>query len=266
MLDALGFRGIWRRHSPETVIAKLMDLQATTATEASRIQEVATSDQSNFLEFVQPMFFSDNIVFGVTTKSAEIVNAAGRVAGNMMQILAINFTDIELQVEAIKIAAELTAVLIRRAVSTSPALAFRGCLSFGDFGMTDRFLIGEAVDEAASLANLPHGALVMLAPSGDQLFPRGQIPWKLSPLVRYRVPMKRGGPYETQCIAPFNGNDETSMLGALLDQFDATFIAARMDLRKDVAEKKANTKDFLTAAWKAKQQPWDELHRALSTP
>jgi hypothetical protein len=266
MLDALGFRGIWRRYPSHAVIAKLKDLAETTENETRSIQETAVRDQANFIEFVQPMFLSDTVVFGVTTKPAEIVNAASSLAPSMMQVLRIKLTDVSLAAEAIRIAAELTAGFIRRAVSTEPALAFRGCLSFGDFGMTDRFLIGEAIDEAASSMNKPHAAVVMLGPSADK-FPQAQLPSHMSPLFRYPLPIKPDKSVQTtKCVAPFNGDDELSVLGPLLEQFGATFKAADPELRDDVAEKGANTKNFLTAAWRARHDPLDELHRELIGP
>jgi hypothetical protein len=56
------------------------------------------------------------------------------------------------------------------------------------------------------------------------------------------------------------------VLGPLLEQFNATFNAANPELSDDVAEKGANTKDFLTKAWRAKHEPLDELHRELIGP
>src|ERR1041385_2163796 len=139
MIDALGFRGIWQKHSESAVLAKLQQLAEITGDEASDLQSVARAHGGNVLEFVRPSFLSDTVVFAVASKPVDVVNQGLSETGwgGIVQ-----FDDSSLEGEAVRIAAELISVLIRRGLEDPVPLAFRGALAFGRFGMTDRFVIG----------------------------------------------------------------------------------------------------------------------------
>ena len=51
------------------------------------------------------------------------------------------------------------------ALQEAPALAYRGCIAFGEFDMEEGFVIGGAVDEAAEHMEKAEGAFIWCAPS-----------------------------------------------------------------------------------------------------
>jgi class 3 adenylate cyclase len=256
LIDALGFKGIWQRYSEKDVVAKLQQLADTTCDETSRLQEAARRSNGNLLEFVRTSFLSDSVVFGVATKPLEDVATGLRSVG-LGDIAAFNTES--LAGEAVSIVAELLSTLIRRALEPPIPLAFRGAISFGRFGMSERFIIGPAIDEAAEWMNRAHGAFIVLAPSAGK-FPQGGPP-SISSVFRYTVPLKKRKAHEVESddmlvVSPFARVDDPAKRKELLDGLTKSFevcSTACGEKRLDVEEKLSATLRFLAAAEKAEK-------------
>jgi hypothetical protein len=261
MIDALGFRGIWQRHSESEVVAKLQWLAEITVSEANDLQSAARQRGGNVIEFVRPSFLSDTVIFTVATKPLHAVTD-GLNAEGWGRI--IKFDDDLLAGEAVRIAAKLLGVLLRRALEGPVPLAYRGAIAFGRFGMTDRFLIGPAIDEAASFMNRAQGAFVILAPSAAQ-YSQAAAPSSLSNLLPYSVPVKPTGEpstLDTLVVSPFAGIDD-SKRKEMRDRLIGSFGTAP---NGDVAEKLTNTRKFLEAADEAEKAPLAELLKNAMRP
>lgn len=256
LIDALGFKGIWKRYSELEVVAKLQRLSDISTSEAGKVQLSASQDGTNVLEFVRPSFLSDTVVFGVSTKPLATVTAGLQKEG-WGDI--VEFDDDTLAGEAVRIAAELIGALIREALEEPVPLAFRGAIAFGRFGMTDRFVIGPAIDEAAEWMNGPQGALVVLTPTAAK-YPQAEIPSGISNLVRYSVPLKKPTDdklqFDTLVVSPFAGVDVPERRQHLLTQLVRSFGPSPT---RDVEEKMTNTLKFLDAAEQAETVPLKAL-------
>jgi class 3 adenylate cyclase len=244
MLDILGFRGVWRAHSAEAVVARLEDLFGATVKETRDYHSAVHENADNFVAFAGATFLSDTFVFGITAKSPEAMSE-----GQFAKDLELQFTDEHTSAEAIRIAAMRVAELQRQGLQGDPPFAFRGCIAFGEFGLTDRFLIGPAVDEAASGMNAAHGAVVWLAPSADA-FKQTEVWWSEYPLMTCAVPTKnpKQPAIHTKAVVPLA---EGYGVAAFAARYDLSFVASDPSdeaLVRDVAEKKANSLRFLTTA------------------
>jgi len=252
MLDILGFRGIWRREKAEAVIGRLEELADEVRSQAAEIERGSRTSDDSFITVCQPAFLSDTIVLGLKPNVPARLNRT-----EIAVTLGITFDEASISGEAVAAGARMAADLQRAALRGRPAFALRGCIAFGDFGITDRFIIGESVDEAAEGMNSAHGALVWLAPSADR-FEQPRKPWSHYPLLRYDVPVKARSNREKStrsslCVVPFADDFGHEAMSAL---YATTFVPAdpvNQSLATDVDEKKANTLAFLRradAAWR----------------
>jgi hypothetical protein len=85
-------------------------------------------------------------------------------------------------------------------------IAYRGCISFGDYEMDERFIIGKAVNDAAEHYELADAALVWLTPSALEVWNstasvRRQGEWnRFHP---HSVPLRDGRVFDTLVMSPF---------------------------------------------------------------
>jgi|GEM_PF-2401775 len=256
MIDALGFRGVWRRFSPEEVVGKLQSLADATCSEARELQTDARAHGGNLLEFVRVTALSDTIVFGVATKALDLVTQGLKEEGwgEIFQ-----FDNDLLAGEAVRIAAELLGGLLRKAIEPPVPLAYRGAIAFGQFGMTDRFVIGPAIDEAADWMDKADGAVVVLTPSAAK-YPQAGAPSSISSLFECDVPM-----HPTRCsssvlrlmaLSPLAGVDSTDQRAKFRTHLVEAFGPSPAG---DVLRKLNNTQAFLDAADAAERRPLEEL-------
>jgi len=130
---------------------------------------------------------------------------------------------------------------------------YRGCITYGRFEVDKEFIVGPAVDEAASLASLAEAAAVWLAPSAfaaTQAFERTVPPANLeeAPWIRYGVPLKNGATYETKVVNPFwYGSD------AQAAAWRTTLLQSFASSRIEVAIKQQNTARFFERAFVTKR-------------
>ena len=183
IIDILGFKGIWRRFSEEAVVRSLQALVASSEEDVRR----ATDGPENMIDFIAPVFLSDTVAFGLTAKAPAEANAALEAAGTLE--LVGPFDQERLDSWTVWHMGNFLAHLMRRALVGEVPFAFRGAVAFGRFGMTDRFLIGEAVDDAAKLHEKAHGAIVGFAPSAAR-FEQAEVPSSVSKFIKYSIPVK----------------------------------------------------------------------------
>src|SRR4051812_22582817 len=124
LIDALGFKGIWRHNDPDQVLAKLHDLQQ----EANRgFEEMAKGADAKMPLKQRPVDVS------ITFLSDTICIAAACVEQDVDGVAA-------------KVVVDTTAYVIQHALKPPVPLSFRGAITFGEFqlGEEGRFLVGPA--------------------------------------------------------------------------------------------------------------------------
>jgi hypothetical protein len=105
--------------------------------------ESAVANPGNQLASLDVAFFSDTIVLGVSSKSAEQLARVGVPSSFHWSML---------------VACRFANAIQRAAAFQPPALAYRGCITYGKFDVQGNFLIGPAIDEAAELMGRAQGA------------------------------------------------------------------------------------------------------------
>lgn len=127
MMDALGFKGIWKHFTLEDVVRKLHVIEKQVQ-EAEKTWSLQVARQLGLGQ--RSTFLSDTIAIACadTQRPHAVVATAVAFAG---MALHAGGTD--------------TAYGEHYAVQ----LAYRGAIAYGEFYMEDRYLVGEAVDEAA---------------------------------------------------------------------------------------------------------------------
>jgi hypothetical protein len=239
MLDALGFKGIWKRHP--NALQKLRAIQ--------NVADQITEGYSKTLALIRPgtmkakmTFLSDTIVIEVS---------GGDPASSRPEY------------QEIAMASFFASSVNMLGVREPPPLAYRGVITYGEFEVEGPFVVGPAIDEAAELMNLAEAAITWLAPSAysviQQVVSRSDaesagadgviwLPWD--------VPVKGGSIYSTFAVQPFPrggwqyGGADGKIITPGLEDIVATFDNPRIDIQI----KKQNTERFLRAAF-AKTTP-----------
>jgi hypothetical protein len=180
IVDALGFKGIWKRHPAGEVLAKLRGFKEDVAERRADLLERARRLREHLgVEFeIHVTLLSDTVVLGVTRK---IVGHRDRRDLNDVDSVALVSV------------ARITAQLLVKAGQRPPALAYRGCIATGEFDMEDTFIIGPAVDEAAQWMDEAEAAVVWLTASAKDAFVAAGFdkdPELTAVLSPYQVPLK----------------------------------------------------------------------------
>lgn len=138
-LDCLGFKGIWNKHAPEAVIAKLETARDEALSQTAHLPSWFPAVQ------LQMAFLSDTIVVGVTVSQQGAPNDA--VKGLLVST-----------------AGSVAQHIVRTLIRGDPPISVRGCINYGKFLVKGNYIIGDAVDEAAALHEKANGAFVWLLP------------------------------------------------------------------------------------------------------
>jgi len=240
LIDVLGFKGIWRRYPEDAVIRSLQALMKASEEDA----RLATTGVGNLIDFVSPVFLSDTVAFGLAPKPVDEANAALEASG---EAELLQFDEHRLDSWTVWHMGNFVAHLMRRALLGEVPLAFRGAVAFGRFGMTDRFLIGEAVDEAATFHERADAAIVGLAPSAAK-FEQAEVPSSVSKFVKYAIPTKArdtatAATWDTWAVIPWGEIDEPGV--NLEELFARTLTTNDEHLLEEVARKRDNTLRFV---------------------
>jgi len=241
IFDALGFKGIWRRHAPDRVIARLQSLEKAGNEMIDRdvggSRERLIADPGNAMASCRLSMLSDTVVLALGTKPAEVLTAQG------------NAPDVA-RGWAVMVAARFASWIMRNAALAEPAFVYRGCIAHGEFILEENFMVGPAVDQAAEAMNSAQGGFVWLTPSARSEFEAAYIlnlrasPLGMYPLVPCDVPLKGGDVYGTYAVSPFDefGKSSPAERGPLLERIMATFGGGL-----EVEIKAQNTRRFLTS-------------------
>lgn len=237
MIDALGFKGIWKRagikDNPQVVIDRLRALLSTAHEVISEEAEFRAPFGPSLVKDVSVSFLSDTVVLAV--------------AANMEYDPPSIFLpkDSHLGYAVYEVANTLAHLLFVAAFGY-PSLAYRGCIAVGDFLIEDSFVLGPAVDSAAELMNEAQGAFVWLSPDAQAVWKSWTSHEEVggwSFLVNYDVPLKSGGKYNTFALAPMHAGMHPKLRAEAMDRILATF-----DGGFDVQLKKQETRAFLQFA------------------
>lgn len=259
LIDVLGFKGIGERYQPEAVIQSLQALVEASQDDTRK----ATDGAATTIDFISSIALSDTVVFGLCAKSVEAANAALEARG---EAELFTFDAQSLDSWTIWHMGNFLAHLMRRALTGEVPFAFRGAVAFGSFGMTDRYLIGEAVDEAAMFHERPDGAIVGLAPSAAR-FEQAQVPSAVSKFIKYQIPTKEktggpGTPWDTWAVLPWGELDEPTL--DLIDLFTRTIVTDNPEMAAEVSRKRENTLAFLGAASDAALAPMRAIQERMA--
>ncbi|MEO8900513.1 MAG: hypothetical protein ABI627_03230, partial [Polyangiaceae bacterium] len=222
IVDALGFRGIWRKSKSGEVLAMLRAIKGSALSDAALLNQLISQGIT-----VRCVFFSDSLIVtaerspeGLEVSDSELVAHVGIIVQGV----------------------------ISRALSGPHRLVYRGCIAFGDIDSEHEFFVGPAIDEAAAWYERANAAVVWLLPSAGQVID-SQFP---SPeFFVWDVPIKGEGKLRAWVVDPYGRLDAEQLPGIpvglrpspaelrrrMLDYFDAT--------RVDVMIKKEETARLL---------------------
>jgi len=261
MFDALGWKGIWARpevrDDPYRVVAKMQVLRDLTKEDwAKRLGfDDGLPTDVRVIKGWHVTFISDTIVLAL-----EPTREADWAAEPLLPVMS-----------------SFAATVLRQGVGVSPGLAYRGCISVGEFLMEDEFILGPAIDEAAEFMNVAEGAFVWFADSAEQVqrrfddlavsageqkpldfpkeFVRNMLLHAHNNFVPYHVPMKEGEPRDTYVVHPFTVRSDAQQRERLLRKVLATF-----GTNPKFESKRKNTEAFLRHA-SARVEAYDEFLR-----
>src|SRR5437660_7527028 len=140
MIDALGFRGIWDRWPAAEVMGNMHALKQRVEDD---LRQIGTQPEMQF----DATFLSDTVVLGLSLPAT---------IPNHVVLSAIYVGDI------------VSRILTYSARSSTP-LTYRGAITCGDYEIDASFVMGRAVDDAATCYELADAAIVWLAPSASSL-------------------------------------------------------------------------------------------------
>lgn len=230
MVDALGFKGIWKR--PSVDVARLAAKMETMCRVQTMWQELGDDGAlPDFQHFAQAV--SDTFIFGVVSKSRDL--------------------PAYFQYVPLFLTCHMVGELVRLGLTEEPFLSFRGCLAVGELWITDDVILGESVEAAASLYEQPLAATVVLTPEAVAAAEAGvkpELPINLPPSIMEpwyacQVPLHGGEAMKTYVVDALLDHyvDGNPMLGTYAERLLATFDMSNPEVRI----KHTNTKEILTA-------------------
>jgi len=245
VIDALGFKGIWRGSNGETDVSPLTTLRNSRAkvngimSKYARKALIPRRHADLFAAFgstpkLGAAFFSDSIIITATVKpSAKPASkdCEARVGSILLEITCLG-----------------AAYAMREAAQCEPPLVYRGAVAIGPLRASGPFVISPAIDEAAENAEKAEGAFVWLTPSTIGVErPVNQGPpnhWALMG-HDYPVPMKGGARFRTIAISPFVDNADGHARAKIRAGIEVAMTRSR---GLDVMIKRQNTSNSWTIA------------------
>ena len=173
LIDALGFRGVWKKHKAPLVLHRLHAVRRAIEEEADAVNAT--------LAITTPVFLSDAILITVEADRG----------------------DDKTERLAIELAAGLALSAIEEAIAEQikgvPAFTYRGCIAFGEVLPSGPFIVGPAIDEAAQWYEEAQAAVVWLLPSAAKWVEIGDTDARL---MKWDVPVKDHGTVTTTVLNP----------------------------------------------------------------
>ena len=137
VLDALGFKGIWKSRKPENIVASLKTAASYAKAEATPGPVGAGGLSVRDVES-KVRVFSDTVVIAVSCSP---------LPEEQTSPLSPEETAVAVSVQ---LACSMASRFVGKASGLYPPLVYRGAVSADDFVIEEEFLLGPAVDEAAS--------------------------------------------------------------------------------------------------------------------
>ena len=222
IVDALGFRGIWRDHEPSDVVKVLR--RAKRNVEGDAEYRTMLTDVE-----MKVAAFSDTLIFTAFSTAAE-TTPAERTRATVAAI------------------ASTVSFLMLTACAKPVPLAYRGCVSYGNVTVSDSFFIGEAIDDAAEWYEKADAGVVWLVPRVTRALELGED--FMLGLVPWEVPIKGVGHITTLVVNPFF--EQVAIHGlneAVLDVAERKLLSPfERSTRIDVVRKQQQTQVFMNAA------------------
>jgi len=232
LIDALGFR---------EMVASGVNLGEMLGA-LTKVQKLVREERGRLASGrVTFRFMSDSILLGVRESDVRAPIYPGHDAESP------SFAALEAVVRCVY-------ALIRYSATMPYPMAYRGCITYGDFAIANNYVLGNAVNEAAGMYELADAALVWLTPSAMQVFSQSARPSRDPTFVEFPVPFKGGRTYRTRCVGPFLsglGKDRPRILEGLINSFEHG--RASSDLGVQI--KKQNTMAFLAKAMNESGHP-----------
>ena len=216
VVDALGFKGIWKRHAVENVLGSLRDLVDLVQKDVADLVKAI----SGLSPVIESRFLSDTVVFTVAHdlpyETAPQGNPDVALGARMVPVGA--FT--------VELACALGALIQARGALSPVPMAFRGAIGFGDYRIERDFLVGPAIDETAAAHERANGAIVWVTPSAEATLriagsrPPDSALLKRMLIPSFRVPLKRFRGTRAPVVNPmaFPGEEER-IPGRILSTF-----------------------------------------------
>jgi hypothetical protein len=243
LVDCLGFKGIWSRVDPGALFAQMKSL---------RKEALEYTGAGNFVIGThrylrnEIRFMSDTVI--VTCRISKEWKSA------------------QAPYEAIYRVSQITSLLVQLALCSAIPLSYRGCITFGDFLIDSQFLLGPAIDEAASLEREAEGAFVWLAPSAlrqfnnriDESLVRHLEPGEMLP---WHVPMKNGRTYETLALNLGLTHSRDDKWDQAVSGLESSFNPNSRSLPLEIEIKRQNTMRYIAYL----QQCRNDIKHAFDT-
>lgn len=289
MVDALAFKGIWKRHAFEHILERLEHIKDAAGQEREHLQKNFPKLAGALKYELEVRFLSDTIV--IAARSHPLVWGPGRAMA-LDNMTDEDWQKVSEQGESQRLANEFIALKAVAGILANvqgaalagakgrpelPLLNYRGAVAYGEYLVHDNFLIGQAVDDCASMYEESDGAFVVFHESAADFWEQcqraretiesvivrtGQITQQdiksymhLCEILTYRVPMKSepngclptlgtGGEkdksrYVINPLARFPKHEWADMAEHILRQMDPRGNAA-------VERKRKHTAEFLT--------------------
>jgi hypothetical protein len=220
MFGALDFGGIWERAARANPAWNVLDKLEKLVPKADEVRGAmedanAQLEQAGELQHtdVRTLFFSGTVVVAARAEDATGKDAQSGIWAALLSAGCI-----------------VSGVLANAANTPDPKLTYRGCIAYGEYDASANFVIGPAVDEAASLAVDAEAGLVWFAPSA-KLVMDGIRLRRPDDLIRpWQVPLKGDRCFDTYVISPYAGVNEQSW-GLLRQKILGTFSNNSIDVR-----------------------------------
>jgi hypothetical protein len=238
MIDILGFKGIWNNVPVDQLLEKLFAIQKMLTEHAQTSSDNLAKGFRGPITMKSPprvivRMLSDTIVIAIAAGISDVPDETkhGPIEGVFVSLCALT------------VAHTLTLAAI-----SAPPLAYRGAIASGHFLIEDTFIVGPAVDEAASWMNKADAAVTILEPNRAgrlQVQAPFFIPTRRPLFVDYDVPLKNAERTRLRVVNPYATCGSAAEFHDVLDGTKQSFRRGHGDA---IRLKESHTLDFMEFA------------------
>lgn len=215
LIDCLGFKGIWTR-SEGRILEKISSInQVVRDSMPEFLKQTKVEIDLNLYEYGIKLL-SDSVAINVHKKpNADIIKHSELV-----------------------VIAGLVKAIAHLYLSGEPPLVLRGCVAYGNYVVSENFIIGPAVDAAAEYMDSAEGAFIWYLPPVSEMLEEYCDLDNRDDLIKqvfasyfpvYEVPIKEKHFIRTRVISPLymENSDRTE---AVINQYNLAMKADKMDV------------------------------------